>query len=248
VLWQFAVELCGNAGWPLLLLFAVFIGFALFHGMRAGKNPEMRWRYCFLMLWMVFPIAFIVAVSFVRPLFVDRYFIFCLPPLLMLASAGIAHLRSRWLFAAVFLVFTALSVHGTLAYYQRNFSRPSDDWRDVAHIVLDNAQPSDAAVFFVGMGRMPYEYYRSLAMQSGPSIVYPHHGERIGYLDFVEKPDFDAISRALSPHPRVWLVLTYVETPSGPESTAVRLRELVMAQHPTCQSRTFTGIEVLLCR
>src|SRR5262249_35424764 len=89
-LWDFALNFAGNGGTWLLLAFSA----ALLAGLLPGLRPPLRvsweaWRLRFLGLWLLFPIALTLGISLVKPLFVPRYFIFCLPALLLLVSCGV---------------------------------------------------------------------------------------------------------------------------------------------------------------
>src|SRR5208282_3199982 len=124
-----------------------------------------------------------------------------------------------------------------------------DDWRAATHYLLNHAQPGDALLFHVPMGRMPYEFYHSTqANASGTAVVlYPSHGDRLTFLDFVEKPNDVAIERLLPQHTRAWLVLTYAETPSGlPDARTIELTKLLGSTYSTVEQHDFTGIEILL--
>src|SRR5439155_1334620 len=99
----------------------------------------------------------------------------------------------------------------------------------------------DAVLFQVAMGRMPYEYYHSLLVLApsapAPVVLYPHHADQITFLDFVEKPDLNQLAKSLPQYPRVWLVLSYAETPAGPDPTSKSLVSLIAASHPAQQDR-----------
>ncbi len=98
------------------------------------------------------------------------------------------------------------------------------------------------------MGRMPYEFYRSLQPLTPASVVlYPHHADRLTFLDFVEKPNDVELERSLPQHPRAWLVLTYAETQSGlPDARSVELNGLLHDFYSNVEQRDFPGIEILL--
>ena len=55
-----------------------------------------------------------------------------------------------------------LSFRGTAGYYKQDLDIQRDDWRAATQYLLNHAQPGDALLFHVPMGRMPYEFYRSL--------------------------------------------------------------------------------------
>src|SRR5207237_8797598 len=59
--------------------------------------PRSAWPIRFLPIWLLSPVLFTPAVSILRPLFLGRYFVFCLPALVLLAGAGLARLNRTWL-------------------------------------------------------------------------------------------------------------------------------------------------------
>ncbi|MBZ5706749.1 MAG: glycosyltransferase family 39 protein [Acidobacteriia bacterium] len=247
-LWDFALRLTGNAGPPLLVAYVLACGAALWPGLRQTVQRVSwdAWRYRFLLLWLFFPVLLTLAVSFARPLFLPRYFFFCLPALLLLAAAGMARLRSAWLLAPALLIFVALSLRGTMSYYRQDFDLGRDDWRAATQSVLSQARPGDAVMFQIAMGRMPYEYYHSLLGAAGsPVVLYPHREERITFLDFVEKPDLVQLERSVPQYKRVWLVLSYAETPTGLDPTTQTMENLILRSHSHAQ-QVFQHPDVVL--
>jgi 4-amino-4-deoxy-L-arabinose transferase-like glycosyltransferase len=249
-LWVFALHLTGNGGVLLLLVCLA----ACLAAVLPGWQRELRvsweaWRCRFLVLWLIFPIVLTLGLSFAKPLFVPRYFVFCLPALLLLVAHGVTRLRSAWLKAPVVLILLALSVRGTAGCYKRDLDIQRDDWRNASQYLLSQAQPSDALLFHVPMGRMPYEFYHSLLrpVSAAPVVLYPHHADHLTFLDFVEKPNDAELERLVPEHPRVWLVLTYAETQSGlPDARSVELSGLLGNLYPVIEQRDFPGIEILL--
>jgi hypothetical protein len=239
-LWDFALRLTGNAGPLLLAAYVLACVAAVWPALRqtALRVSWDPWRYRFLLLWLLLPVVLTLAVSFARPLFLPRYFFFCLPALLLLAAAGVARLRSAWVLTPVLLLFVALSLRGTMSYYRQDFDLRRDDWRGAAQHVLSQARPGDAVVFQIAMGRMPYEYYHGLAQDGSgaPMVLYPRHqADRITFLDFVDKPDLAQLEQSLPQYQRVWLVLSYVETPTGLDPTTQAVEELIRRSHPVQQ-------------
>ena len=250
--WAFALNLAGN-GRPLLLSAYVAACFAaLLPALRArGARciPWEYWRYYFLLLWLLFPILLTLGLALVKPLFVPRYFIFCLPALLLLVSRGITRLRPAWLMVPAVLLLFALSFRGTIGYYQQDLDIQRDDWRSATRYLLNHAEPGDALLFHVPMGRMSYEFYDSVLKPASatPDVLYPYHGDRLTFLDFVEKPNDALLERSLPQHSRAWLVLTYAETQSGlPDARSVELSQVLEKSYSTVERRDFPGIEILL--
>jgi len=250
-LWIFALHLTGNGGpWLLLASVAACLAALIPTGLMRGARrvPWEIWRCRFLLSWLLFPILLTLALSVIKPLFVPRYFIFCLPALFLLVACGIARLRPAALQAPALLFLLILSFRGTAGYYKQDLDIQRDDWRAATQYLLNHSQPGDALLFHVPMGRMPYEFYRSLQPLTPASIVlYPHHADRMTFLDFVEKPNDAELERSFPQHPRAWLVLTYAETQSGlPDARSVELTGLLNHFYSSVEQRDFPRIVILL--
>ena len=85
------------------------------------QGDSDSWRVRFLLIWLVFPVALTLMLSLARPLFLGRYFIFCLPALVILAAAGLAKLRSTVAAGRDAGVMLLLSLQGTFSYYDHDF-------------------------------------------------------------------------------------------------------------------------------
>ena len=250
-LWIFALHLTGNGGpWLLLASVAACLSALLPFWLRRRelRVPWETWRYRFLLSWLLFPILLTLGLSVIKPLFVPRYFIFCLPALFLLMACGIARLRPAGLKAPALLFLLILSFRGTAGYYKQDLDIQRDDWRAATQYLLNHSKPGDALLFHVPMGRMPYEFYRSLQpLMPASAVLYPHHGDRLTSLDFVEKPNDVELERSLPQYPRAWLVLTYAETQSGlPDARSVELNGLLHDFYSNVEQRDFPGIEILL--
>src|SRR6202030_4838745 len=123
---------------------------------RRGEAGLADWSYALVFGWLLVPLGIVLAVSVVRPIFLSRYLMFCLPALLLGVAAGIARLRPASLAWALFAAISVLSVQGTLSYYRGDFDISREDWRSASAYILDHAQPGDG-IFFGTFGRMPYE-------------------------------------------------------------------------------------------
>jgi mannosyltransferase len=250
-IWVFALHLTGNGGpWLLLAYVAACVAVLLpvWRTRSLRHAPSDPWRCHFLLCWLIFPIALTLALSLVKPLFVPRYFIFCLPALLLLVACGVARLRPVLMVPALLLVLV-LSVRGTVSSYKQDMDIQRDDWRAATDYLLNHAEAGDALLFHVPMGRMPYEFYHSVlgTTSTAPVVLYPHHGDRVTFLDFVEKPNDAQLESLLPQYARAWLVLTYAETQSGlPDARSIELTKLLGKLYPTVEQRDFPGIEILL--
>jgi hypothetical protein len=243
-------HMAGNGGLLLLLAYVVPALAAIIP--MAGQLVRRRaawpaWRYQFLLLWLLFPVLFTVLVSFARPMFVARYFVFCLPAFMLLAAAGLARLRQSWLLAPALVIMVALSLRGTLSYYDRDFDLDRDDWRAASYYILDHARPGDAIVFHIAMARMPYEFYKSIypGQASGPAVIYPSRGGRLDYRDFMGKPSPDFLQSVPEKYPRVWVVLkSYRSRDGNPDFTTQTLSQQFRNSYAVVDEKHFPGVEI----
>lgn len=246
-----ALFLTGNGGLPLALGFLAASMGALVPGFRAGLARQVSWdtwRCRYLLLWLLFPIAFTFVISQLKPLFLIRYFIFTLPALVLLAASGLARLRSRWLLAGALLFLAVFSLRGASSFYRKDFDIDREDWRPVAGYLQSHAEAGDVILFHQPIARMPYEYYRSrFPAVTFPKVIYPEHGDRLTYRDFYAGRVSEKFLESVpAQYPRVWVALAYNETPSGPDPTTRSLTSILGRGYAHLQPDKFPGIELRL--
>ncbi|HET7441103.1 MAG TPA: glycosyltransferase family 39 protein [Terriglobales bacterium] len=251
-LYEYYEHMAGNVGVWLVLAYVLACGAALaplgrqlFRRQRAWRI----WRYEFLLIWLLFPIAFTAVVSLVRPMFVARYFVFCLPALIILAAAGLARIPRVWLLIPAVGLLLALSLKGTLSYYEHDFDLDRDDWRSATYYILNHAKAGDVIMFHIAMSRMPYEFYKSVypAGARGPTVIYPARAGGINYRDFMGKPSADFIQSAAVSYDRVWVVLKDNQAKDGgPDFTTQLIGQVFGIFYSTRNDELFSGIEVRL--
>jgi len=248
-LYRLLLWLTGDAGWILLLIYALIClpaWMAAIQRSPAQATDSNRWKYSLLLLWLVFPLAFIILVSQLRPLFLDRYFLFLTPGLALTAAAGLVRLPSKWLTALGLALLFVFSFCGLDSYYARDYDLEHEDWRSATRYVLDRAQPGDAIIFHTGMGRMPYEYYRWDA--PGPLVIFPRHEESITFRDFYGHPDEAFLGAAPLRYSRIWVVFSHnqVGLGLGPDALSKRILQMFATSYAQSQAQSFAGVEVYL--
>jgi 4-amino-4-deoxy-L-arabinose transferase-like glycosyltransferase len=161
--YHFFLYLSGGAGSPLLLLFIGLLFVSLrSHLSDAEGGPVCRNSipYVFLWIWLLFPILVVVADSLHQPIFQPRYLIICLPPFLILAADGMAHIRSRPILIAAFIVTAGMSLRGVTSYYEAYANMNYvDNWRDATAYCLSQAEPGDAVLFTNSTEEIPFREY-----------------------------------------------------------------------------------------
>jgi mannosyltransferase len=251
---DFGESLSGNDGVVLLLLYAAACLAAIvpLKGKAQFFRGEARWevwRLRFLLIWLILPATFTVMLSMARPIFLGRYFIFCLPALVILAAAGLASLRSKMLLGAGLAAMLLLSLQGTFSYYDHDFDLERDGSGAATDYILDHAQAGDAILFHIAETRVPYEFFKSIrgaGPSGGPEIIYPRHGERLDYRDFTGKPTEELIQTLAGRYSRVWVVLMSNGDPGHPDATTLRLNSVLGNSFPRVEDSWFPKIEVRL--
>ena len=258
---EFAEHISGNAGLPLLLLYAAVCLIAIIPPqkmVRIFRTEPGRaetdwdvWRLRFLLVWLLFPIALTLLLSLARPLFLGRYFIFCLPALVILAAAGLARLRRPWLLGITLAAMLLLSLQGAFSYYNHDFDLDRDGSEAAANYVLDHAQPGDVILFHIAEARVPYEFFKSLRASrsapdtaAGPEIIYPRHGDQLDYRDFTGKPTSELVRSLASHQSRMWLVLMSNASLGRPDATTLMLDQILGESFPRVDCVQFPQVEV----
>jgi hypothetical protein len=257
---EFFQHLCGSDEWPLAALYAVACTIAVAPaGKRWWRHDPDRdvWRLQFLLTWLLFPVAFTVLLSFARPVFLARYMIFCLPPLVILAAAGLERLRSAWMLGLTLAVMLFLSLQGVFFVYAHDFDKERDASIAASTFVLDHSRPGEAIVFHIAETRIPYEFARSqragedtasakFTAQLGPVILFPHHGAGLDYRDFTGKPTSEFLRQAEATYPRLWVILMNNGPAEKPDPTTVMLTQVIAESFPSLERWQFAKVEVRL--
>ncbi len=249
---EFFTMLAGNGGVPLLTLDVIAAALAVFAARREWRSRGLTlhgWGYALVFAWLVVPLAAVLAISIVRPIFQARYLIPCLPALVLTVAAGISQLRPRalaWVFVAAISVFSIL---GDTSYYRRDFDLDREDWRAAASYVLDRAQPGDGAFFYANFGRLPFDFYRS---QRHPSPRWPEalvsaNGSDWGYRDSLFAYLGEALQDARPAGDRVWLVLSFDTRSNGePNRESAMLRAIYGKGRRLIEENRISTITILL--
>jgi mannosyltransferase len=252
-------DFCGGSNWMLPAIFAV----ACIAGAATAAKRLMRrnqtwetWRIQFLLAWLVFPIVLTVGVSFLRPVFLPRFLIFCQPAVVILVAAGIAQLRRIWLVTPALVLIFLLALQGTFFVYGHDYDDQRDGSGAAANFVLDHCRPGDAILFHITEARVPYEFFRSLRVREntaspgftgklGPDILFPNFGPGLDYSDFKAKPIPEILRAELPNYSRVWVFFMYSEGGGAGRTTAM-FTQMLAQFFPRKECRDFPKVDVCL--
>jgi hypothetical protein len=240
-LWQFALYLSGG-GAALLAMYALCVICGVL--LRRESTPISRPELGLLVLWLFFPVAVIFAISWIKPLFLPRFLIICLPAWCLLAAAGLAAMRPRAIGTLIAALLVALSIPAIGRLYAAGLDQPNEDWRGATAYVLQRSQPADGAIFYSSQCRMPFDFYAAGA-PTAPRVIFPAHEGQLTYLDFMGKPNDELLSNVHQQFARVWLVMCHNELPTGDYDAPTRsARARLQSQFQLASSKSFPGIQV----
>ncbi len=205
----FLVADLGTFRKALALIYVLCCGVALRGALLERGPSEDRWRLLVPAWCLVLPVAILFPVSFLYPLFLPRYFLICLPPLVVLAAAGLAKIRPASLRLAVCVLIVGLSAFSLRWYY----AQPKDDWRGLSEYLLQRVETGDLIVGCPPGADWPVRYYAGkLATAASPNFTYLEPDP------FIEDIESHRTSGKPLPSSRLWIVAWG----DRPESKSVR--------------------------
>jgi mannosyltransferase len=167
--------------------------------------------------WLVLPPLILLAVSVVKPAYVERYVVFCQPALALLCAAGLAWLARlvaatragrrtpalAWAAPAVILVALAALMVGPQRSVRLPWAKP-DNLRKVSAVVAHYERPGDAVFYLPSEARVislaysaPFRELRDLALARSPVASDTLTGTEVGA---------PVLAHRLAGVHRVWLV------------------------------------------
>lgn len=203
----------------VLFLVAVLL-FAAYAWRRRGSGGT--WSDALLLCWLVVPILGAWLISQDRSIWVAKYFIVSLPPLVVIATIGALRVSWRWLSAAFLVLLVVLSGRLVWTYYGDHSGNvavtpyPVENWRDLAGYLASHARPGDGLVVYAPYTRIPLDHY--LVGHSGRVNLTPLY-PRLSFSDksldannWAYRPLTASQLRAISLRERgrrVWVVLSH---------------------------------------
>ena len=239
------------AGRGRLLVLAYFVpcSIATVYALREwvhSKGSFRTWNYAFLLSWLFVPVLTGLVISLWKPVLVDRYFVICLPPLVLLAAVGISQVRPRWAFVCSLVVLLLLSGRAVLKYYS---DRHKEDWRRATAYVVSHASPKDGILFYLGHGRFAFDYYirRLNPTAQRWQLVRPEPFDRTGVSEEVMvQPSESMVAPISTDYGRVWLVLSHNDLEQTGQMETHLIETTLQGNYANVREQEFRGVQVLL--
>lgn len=201
--------------------------------------------------WVVVPITLTFAASEIRPMFVTRFLIVCLPGIALSGAYLLGHIPNRWFRAAAMGAWLGFQVIGLIIYYRSK----KDNWRASANLVSDRCKPGDAVLVYPpGPWDLPFNFYytRDCRQRSCAPILFPRRldaysiywsGRGAGIV-----PLHYAMRQVQKMQRRVWIVV-YTRQLGYPPVRAFQdglMPKWLKWHYRFAHGYSFYGIEVLL--
>jgi mannosyltransferase len=254
LLLDFAKLFTGYGGSALLAVYAALCLLAVFAAYRGAKHEpgilDERRRVNLVVSWLLFPIASTVLVSFLRPIFYDRFMAISAPALVLLAAKGMVDLvqvfpRFRALFPASLVLVAGLSIWG-IHRYDNSPASQGDNWRLVTRYVMAGQHAGDAAFFYRASGSRPFAYYSHREIEehdatSSPVIIFP--ADVANARDFNVEPNKEQATLTVGDRKRIWLILQHYQGLRERQQAKQAIQEALQANYYVSQQKSFPGGE-----
>jgi mannosyltransferase len=226
---------------PLLAAYLALAAVVLADTLRAGRSRE-TWFRALVLSWALIPPIALAAISFAKPLFVDRYLIGSVAGLACLAAVAAAS-PHRARAAIVVTAALALSVVH-VARMPWPYPKP-DNPRSAAHLVERHARPGDGIAYATGWARVATGYYLGGRL---PDLSLAPGGSALAVGDVVgREAPLPVVEHRMLAGRRFWLV-DYPTSPwhIGPEPVHAALASVVGRRFRAVHAWKFGDLVVTL--
>jgi mannosyltransferase len=238
--WQFA----GRSVFalvPYALGGAIAIWSAVEIARARGRSIE-TWRFGLPFIWLLFPPAFLIAYSFVDPIWLVRYAVPSLPALAVLVGYGLSRIRPVRVLAVVLAFTVAAAAWGIVRWYDNpGFAH----FNEIVATLDDQARPGDAVALATDRSRIPFEFALrhegKLRDELDPAFPDAPWGDFI-VGDQSGAPLTEAAVRELGDeHDRVWMIAGFYD----PDAEIAQSIERMRSDYRLTSRRDYGGPLVL---
>ncbi|PSL93717.1 glycosyltransferase family 39 protein [Pseudomonas sp. R9.37] len=249
MVWQFMLQDEGIGFWPPLFWLFPLLLIAVV-GIAAWRDRERYRPACLLALFFLLPLLLVYGVSFISPVFIERYLtVYALGlPILMALAIDRLPKRLAWLGAALFVLFVGVELLGL----KNNATVDAHDQFNVpVEFVNRNYQEDDRIVLSDMLWYLPYVYYdetdAQLQLYTPPKPDgTPTRPNAYGFGTLVDQDGgriyLDRLSALPADTHRVWLISS-TEMPDEFAPIPADWRQLLQQDGGGARARLF-----VLCR
>jgi mannosyltransferase len=258
------IQLFAGASQPLLIAYAslgaIGVGVSVWRALQARDRSGVG-RALIPLLWLIVPVLTIFLLSYVKPMFKERYLFAAMPAFPLLAAIGLMAICPERLFPRLRLLglvrpVAALALVGLALVPLVNGLeiRQSENWRGAVTYLEASAEPDDGWIFISKRGQLGYEYYAGWLAGGKPGATRPAILEPFSWDELAAS---DTYYRSLSSgttrlpefsarHRRIWLVLSHEFDSTFDGDTSEAVRTWLTRRGYGARQRSFQNIRVLL--
>lgn len=223
--------LTGSAA-SFVLILALSVTAVFFAWRQRGSGAASRRLLVWLSApWLIVPPALLLTASQIKPMYVIRYVVFCLPAVALLAGAGIAVLGRLARLTPVTAAAPIVAVAGIAGIAllglpaQHTYRQPwghGDDIRAAEQFLRSQERPGDAVVYYKP-GTRDYATTYPYGLSKLRDIGLARSAVAVGMLSGTEVSPAVLAQRLLSV-PRVWLLEVGTDRPYAALAGSARFR------------------------
>jgi mannosyltransferase len=175
----------------------------------SGQDPAKSRAIAAAGIAATAPIVILIGGSLIRPMYVTRYVLICLPFFALLAAAGLSEALPRSAFTGAIIMIIALSIATDTIYY-REGGKPQN-WRQVVAYMSSSAKAGDDVALVPSYCRLPFDYALrdSEDLSHSLSILYPKNDAPL----FDRNPELTS-TMGSSEYQRLWVVTCQIDLAS----------------------------------
>ena len=188
------------------VLIALVVGVRV---LRSSLHSDDAFRFALPILWMIVPSLVLMTVSYARPIWLDRYVLWSLGAVVILAAYGLVQITREQMIVtvAVVVITVGLVSRGIVKWYREP---PNQDYHSAMSQLAPRLRAGDAIIFSPDEVRLPSEFYLRDSVDLDalvpvfPSQDWGHFKTGDEHIDHVDQR---VIERVIAKrYPRLWVV------------------------------------------
>lgn len=195
---------------PLVAVYLFLFPLGLVSMLQQFRNrdfPRETGHAAFTVIWLALPVAMVMGVSLLKPIFITRYFMVSFPPFILITALGLTAAARRVRYHICVAAVVILSINAVCTSYRASTVA---DWKSACALIFSSSLPDDALVISQDKQSIPYAYCRNTAAPPlrAPVQVYPTAPLRELYgINDNGPPDLPRVTAAVAGRNRAWLLI-----------------------------------------
>ena len=212
--------------------------------LRAERHSIDAFRFAMPILWTVVPPVVLMAVSYAHPIWLERYALWSVVGVVLLAAYGLTRIggANTGVVVIVVLLTVVLAARGVTKWYREP---PNQDYHSAMSELAPRVQAGDAVIFSPDEVRLPSQFYLRSQLDLArlvpvfPAQAWGHFKTGDEHIDAVSQAVIDRV--IAKRYARLWVV-SY----GSPGVIAPKLNELLLGYRVVSDREYVGSVEVVL--